>query len=130
MPLQITSRIFQDDFEVALKGMGENYQPLGNTDKTKTNEVLGAFFKEHLQLKIDGTPVMPRFLGFEIEENVIWFYLEVEKISVLTEIQLSYSVLIDTFNDQINLVHIKYHDQVKSLKFQSGQLSGTAAFAN
>jgi hypothetical protein len=115
---------------MALKSMGQKDDLLGNTDKTKANEVLDGFFKEHLKIKIDGTQVSPRFLGFEIEENVIWCYLEVEKVSGLTEIQLSYSVLLDTFDDQINLAHIKYQDQVKSLKFQRGQLSGTAAFAN
>ncbi|GJM28424.1 MAG: hypothetical protein DHS20C17_10590 [Cyclobacteriaceae bacterium] len=128
--LQITSRIFQDDFETALKSTGEKDGFFSNTEKSETNHVLKKFFNEHLRLIIDSSPVTARFIGFEIEENVIWCYLEVEKVDKLSEIQLTYTVLIDTFNDQINLAHIKYHDQVKSLKFQLGQLTGTAAFAN
>jgi hypothetical protein len=65
-----------------------------------------------------------------VEDNVVWCYLEIEKVNGLKEISVQYSALVDTFDDQINLAHIRYRGDVKSLKFQKGQLTGTAEFAN
>lgn len=127
--LQITTRIFQDDFELNLKGSGKIDGFFQHADKQEANDVLTQFFKDHLQLKVDQQPVRVSYLGFEIEENVVWCYLEADQVDALTTVELTYSVLIDTFEDQINLAHIEYKDQVKSLKLQSGQLSGTVTFA-
>ena len=128
--LQITSRIFQDDFELALKQSGKADEFFKNTSEQEAEKVLQDFFNEHLQLSLESEPLEHKLLGFEIEENVVWSYLEIENVNAMEQVSVQYSVLIDTFNDQINLAHIRYRDQVKSLKFQLGQLSGTTAFAN
>ena len=127
--LQITTRIFQDDFELNLKGSGKIDGFFQHANEQEANAVLTQFFKDHLKLKVDEQPIQITYLGFEIEENVVWCYLETDQVDDLTTVDLTYSVLIDTFEDQINLAHVEYKDQVKSLKLQSGQLSGTVTFA-
>ena len=130
LSLQITSRIFQDDFEVALEQMTESSGYFGETSTDAINKTLQEYFDEHLNVTIDQNRMDHKLLGFEIEDNVVWCYLEIEGINSIAEISVQYSVLIDTFNDQINLAHIKYLGKVKSLKFQRDQLFGTAAFTN
>jgi len=128
--LQITTRIFQDDFELALKEMGETDGFFQETSQQHADEVLKEFFGKHLVIAVDSKKMAPNFLGYEIEENVVWSYLEIEQVPELHEVDLTYSALVDTFDDQINLVHIKYKGKIKSLKFQMDQLTGTATFAN
>lgn len=128
--LQITSRIFQDDFEVALDHLTQSTGYFSQVGTDTAKKQLQLYFDEHLKVMVDQKPLKHKLLGFEIEENVVWCYLEIEQVNSIEEISVQYSVLIDTFNDQINLAHIKYQGKVKSLKFQRNQLLGTAAFAN
>ena len=128
--LQITSRLFQDDFEAALMRQGNSDAFFQKTPPEEANKILNDFFTEHLQVSVDSKPLDHKLLGFEIEENVVWCYLEIEQVKSLKEISVKYSVLVDTFDDQINLAHIRYQGAVKSLKFQRNQLTGTAAFTN
>ncbi len=128
--LQITSRLFQDDFEVALLRNGYSDSFFEKTPHTEATEILREFFREQLQISVDSRTMDHSLLGFEIEENVVWCYLEIKEVTSLKEITVKYSVLVDTFNDQINLAHIRYEGKVKSLKFQKDQLLGTAAFTN
>ena len=128
--LQITSRLFQDDFEIALAGESGQSSFFERTPEEEVNQVLSKFFNKHLQVSVDSKKMTPQYLGFEIEENVVWCYLEIKQVNSIKEISMQYSVLVDTFDDQINLAHIRYQGKVKSLKFQKNQLTGTAAFTN
>ena len=128
--MQITSRMFQDDFEVALDPDRDTNGFFATTSKEEATGVLKDYFEENLQVSIDSKPMDHQFLGFEIEDNVVWCYLEIQKVRSVKEVSVKYSVLTETFDDQINLAHIRYQGEVKSLKFQKGQLTGTAAFTN
>ena len=64
--LQITSRLFQDDFESALNSdNGDGF--FQSTSQDETTEVLTKFFEQHLQLSVDSNPLKQQFLGYEIE---------------------------------------------------------------
>jgi hypothetical protein len=128
--LQITSRIFQDDFEVALDHLTQINGYFSQVSAADAERQLQLYFDEHLKVIVDQKPLKHKLLGFEIEDNVVWCYLEIEQVDPIEEITVQYSVLINTFNDQINLAHIKCRGKVKSLKFQRNQLLGTAAFTN
>ena len=117
-------------FEMALAGEGGQSSFFEQASEPEVNRVLSRFFSEHLQVSVDSEKMSPEFLGFEIEENVVWCYLEIKQVNSIKEISMKYSVLVDTFDDQINLAHIRYQGKVKSLKFQKNQLTGTAAFTN
>ena len=126
--LKVTSRIFQDDLEVAFKNMNGTTDYFKNVNEPQVKKDLESFFQKNLQVIIDKTPRSPQFVGYEIEDNVVWCYLEIPQLESISEISISYTVLIDTFADQINLAHVRYRGKVKSLKFQQSQLSGTAVF--
>ena len=128
--LQITSRIFQDDFEMALDKLNQSVGYFSQHDKQQVTRELQDYFNQHLQIYADSKTLNHQFIGYELEDNVVWCYLEIEGVESFDKISITYSVLLDTFNDQINLAHIRYSGKVKSLKFQKNQLSGTAAFTN
>jgi len=128
--LNITSRLFQDDLEVALNKISGTSEYFIEVEEEEIKKDLQEFFKANLQVKINGIASDTRFLGFEIEDNVVWCYLEIAEIKSIGEITILYTPLIDTFEDQINLAHIRYQGKVRSLKFQSTQPSGTAEFNN
>ena len=128
--LQITSRIFQDDFETALEPASDVKDYFGEKHKAEAEKALKSYFEEHLKVQVNNKPLKHKLLGYEIEDDVVWSYLEIQQVSSIEEIEVQYSVLIDTFADQINLTHIRYQGEVKSLKFQRHQLNGTAVFTD
>ena len=78
--LQITSRIFQDDFEVALAQTSGSGGYFSNTDTKEIEKELQVYFDKHLRVSIDEIPLQHSLIGFEIENNVVWCYLEIEQV--------------------------------------------------
>lgn len=126
--LQVSCRIFLDDLEIALNQENNVDNYFENKSQQHINQDLETFLKEHFSIAVNDKERSPRYLGYEIEDNVIWCYLEIEKIKNLQNITVGYTVLLDTFDDQINLAHIKFNDKVKSLRFQKGKTTGTLQF--
>ncbi len=126
--VQITSSLFQDDLEIVLNQIRGTSDYFNEVSESEIKEDLKEYFKQHLQVSIDDNPRSTQFLGFEIEENVVWCYLEINQVKSIREMFLRYTPLLDIFDNQINLAHIRYQGKVKSLKFQRNQPTGTATF--
>ena len=126
--LEISSRMFMDDLEVALSQRTnvENY--FDSRDKSLINNDLSHFLEENFKLWIEDRQMEATVLGYEIEDDVVWCYLEVEKVRQLNSITIEYAVLFDVFDDQFNLVHVKRSGTTKSLRFVKSQTSGTITF--
>jgi len=128
--LQITTSLFQDDLEFVFNQISGTSDYFNEVNESRIREDLKEFFEEHLQVSIDDRSRTTQFLGFEIDEYVVWCYLEINQVISIGEIFVKYTPLIDTFDDQINLAHIRYLGKVRSLKFQRKQLTGTAVFTD
>ncbi len=125
---EISCRIFMDDLELALtqRTRVQNYFETRNS--ASVNRDLADYLLENLTLHLDNKPARPEFIGFEIEEDVVWCYLEVKEVGNLKDLTLNYRVLHETYDDQINLTHINYLGQIKSLRFSKGSTSRTIEF--
>jgi hypothetical protein len=104
---EIAVKLFTDDAELAIKN---NYNT--SVDLTKITDehkklvekyVLSRFF-----LVIDKKAFKPVFIGYEVENDAIWCYLELNYPKKIKSLEVSNSLLIDTYSDQINLVN--YND--------------------
>jgi hypothetical protein len=56
------------------------------------------------------------YLGEEIEADVMWCYIEIPKVKKLERIEVENLLLLETFDDQMNLVHVKAFGATQSLK--------------
>ena len=118
--LQVTQKIFADDLEEALNatasGQTTRIDVLNPPDPAVMEAIVNDYLKEHLRIMVDGNVVEPVFLGYEREEMALWCYLEVSKVATLQSVGVQSSILVDAFNDQTNIVHVKYNDTTKSMK--------------
>jgi len=62
-----------------------------------------------------------RFLGFEPQNDAIWVYLEVPTTQDLSGVFLENSLLVESFDDQTNLIQVAKGEQKKSFLFQKGK---------
>ena len=115
--LQITTRIFIDDFEKVLQ---ERYGIKGSLATREESDMADAYIEKYLRTKfmveINDRPVDFDFLGKEYDNDIMICYLEVPKIdmSTATSISVENEVLMDIFEEQKNVVHFKLGNQKKS----------------
>jgi hypothetical protein len=116
--LQITSRLFVDDLNVALEKKYKRKFLLG-TDK-ETIESLDLFKKylsENFVIKVNGQAKSINFLSKEMDGDVLVCYLNCKDISKLLSLEIYNSVLIDCFSEQQNIVHVGAFQTKKSFLF-------------
>jgi hypothetical protein len=116
--LQITSRIFLDDLELSIqKQLNKPGLDLLEPGKDFTAEkLISDYVLQHLSVKLDGKIQKLNFLGFEREDPAVICYIEIENVKKFKTIEIKNDVIMETHNDQSNLVHVTYKGPVKSLR--------------
>ena len=127
--LEMSFRIFMDDLELALEAMGTDRLHLGTERETeKADLYIGRYLTRHVVVEINGRRVSVAFLGKEVDPDAIWCYMEVENVPVLESLTMTNSLLLETFEEQVNLVHVHANGQKKSLVFDRQQVTQTLDF--
>lgn len=127
--LEMSFRIFMDDLELALETMGTERLHLGTERETeKADLYIGRYLARHVVIEINGRRASPAFLGKEVDPDAIWCYMEVENIPELESMTMTNTLLLETYEDQVNLVHVNANGQKKSLVFDIQQITQTLDF--
>ncbi|WP_207428004.1 DUF6702 family protein [Pedobacter sp. SYSU D00535] len=77
-------------------------------------------------LQVNGKPVKLKYLGYEIEQEAIWCYMEVVKLPKIHSIHITNDILFKEHESQVNLLHVSVGGQRKSTKLDNP--SGLASF--
>lgn len=115
--LQITTRVFIDDFERLLQ---ERYGVKVSLATKEESDMANTYIEKYLRTKfvveIDGKLMDYDFLGKQYDHDIMICYLEIPKIDLNTykSISVQNEVLMDIFEEQKNVVHFKLGNQKKS----------------
>ncbi|MDE2848875.1 MAG: hypothetical protein OXO51_19390 [Gemmatimonadota bacterium] len=127
--LEMSFRIFMDDLELALETMGTERLHLGTErEAEKTDLYISRYLARHVVVEINGRHVSAAFLGKEVELDAMWCYVEVGDIPVFETMTMTNTLLLETYEDQVNLVHVNANGQKKSLVFNQQQVTQTLEF--
>lgn len=114
---QITSRLFIDDLEDLLQ---ERYGIEGKLGTEAENPVADAYIEKYLNTKLllylNNAKVDYKFLGKKYDNDVVICYLEIGNVVFedLKTMVVENEILTDLYDEQKNLVHIKYKGEKKS----------------
>lgn len=118
--LEISSRIFFDDLEVALKDEFGGKTDLVKTEDTgKNSRLIGQYFSRHFRVKVDGKTVPVEFLGFNIEGEAAWCFLEAKGVTSVQKVEIYNSLLYPSFKEQIHIFHLNINGNKKSTKLNN-----------
>lgn len=130
MALEITQRIFLDDLEKEIRT--ELKKPtldiLYPNNGMSTDEIFEEYLEKHLKVYLNGKSATYKYLGHEIERNVAYMYIEIEKVKKFRDISVFSDILTATYDDQINLVHVEVNDELKSLKLHTKKFRDALSF--
>ncbi|MGQ7853220.1 DUF6702 family protein [Pedobacter sp. WC2501] len=127
--LEISCKIFSDDFEAILAKLYKQKIDLSNPNMKGTmDELVKKYLLSHLQLKANGKAVAMNYIGFEIDHEATNIYLEVEKVAAIKSVEVNDSILYDMFDDQMSIVHVVKGSTRKSTKILYPEKKFTANF--
>lgn len=127
--LQITVKMFTDDLEKVLElESGERLFMGSEKEYTGTDSLLNGYIGKHLFINVNGKEQEVNWVGKEVELDATWCYLEIENVKKLKNIGVKSDLLIEEFEEQTNIVHVKSADESKSLMLSKKETNGTLEF--
>lgn len=115
--LEISCRIFNDDLEKTINNhYHTNVDVIKPADKAKLNLLISDYIKKHLLIKADGKHLELNYVGYEIQQDAAWCYLEVKGISNVKKIDVHNDILYTEHPEQSNMMHVTVKGERKSNK--------------
>lgn len=114
--LQIINKIFIDDLEDVLQERYNKSVSLNTEKETPQDlEYLKEYILEKMKIEVNGETVKLRYIGHEYDIDVVKTYVEVADISELKSITVENKMMMELFEEQQNIVHIKRFKKRKTL---------------
>lgn len=117
---EVSIRMFTDDLEKALSQ--ENNLKVHLSPKDNYAPLVERYVRKHFALTNARRQAKAfQFVGKEQEGDATWIYLEIPFAEGPQGSSLRQDVLMELFDDQVNLVNVSYQSQKKTLVFKSAQ---------
>lgn len=115
--LNISVKLFINDIEDALKKTStKSIDLLNPKNKAEMDTELFTYVKKRLSFEVNRKACTLDFIGYEREEEAIWIYMEIKKISQLKTLKVDTKLLYDFLPQQSNIVHTEVNGLKKSSK--------------
>jgi len=127
--LQITSRIFVDDLNLALEKKYGKKVYLGSEKESADDQgVLKKYFSENLQIKVNGQSKPVVFLSKELDGDVLICYCRVTDIAKLHSAEITNTLLTHWNSEQQNILHFTAFGEKKTVLFTSSNKTEVLKF--
>ena len=103
--LGVACKFFIDDIEEAIRDAGAGKTDLIKGDKARNSRLLEDYLKNHLGLTADGKKIDLTFIGYELDQEAIWCFMEAGSINAFNRLNVRGDMLFELRKDQINLFH-------------------------
>ena len=116
--LKITMRVFIDDLETSIRN-DINKPSMDITlpgEGFSTDQLVEDYIRKHFRIDVNEKEVSYTYLGHELELPVIYMYLQVEGVKKLNTIKVFNDMIMESYEDQTNLVHVEVNGKTKSMK--------------
>ncbi len=118
---EVTLRVFTDDLETALAQENGN-KKVDLTDAQQADSVIAGYLNKHFAV-IDrqNKKKQMKYVGKELEVDVTWIYIEIPMGGGVEGIQIQNSILMEIFDDQVNIINFKYLSTERTYLYRAKQ---------
>ena len=110
----VACKFFVDDLEEAIRDAGAAKTDLIRGDKNRNKKLLEEYLRGHLGIAADGKQVELKFIGFELDQEAIWCFLEASSVAPFSRLVVRGDMLFELRKDQVNLFHATVNGTRKS----------------
>ncbi|MCR9249221.1 MAG: hypothetical protein NXI20_02315 [bacterium] len=122
--IEIAQKIFIDDLGEVIKDKdGQEYNLFQAPGNEEATTAIKEYVMANFEVIINEKPKDINFLGIQVEEDVMWCFMEIENVKKLKNIKVNSSILTELFDDQMNLIHVKAFGETKSMRLHINELS-------
>ncbi|MEN9697606.1 MAG: hypothetical protein RLZ56_1027 [Bacteroidota bacterium] len=115
--LEMSVRTFTTDLETRLENEYNVKLDLADPkQKAKAETYINLYIQKRLALTANGNKCKMDFIGFEIQKESTWTYMEVKNIKQLKELSVFCEILFGIDPQQINIIHVQANGQKKSFE--------------
>ena len=123
--IEITSRIFTDDLNKALKIKYAKETHIGESAETPEDIVLmNQYLMKHFTIKVNGVAKPFIYVNKELENNVVIGYYKINDVAKITSLEIQNTALTDVFSDQQNIIQTTFNGKKQSLLLTNENISG------
>lgn len=127
--VEVSCRLFYDDLEVALKNqLGQHIDVIHPKNKAAADSAISKYIRQNFKINVNNQPRNLRYVGYEIEEDVAWCYLEVSDVPAISKLDIVNQLLFKDFKNQSNIMHIKVNNTKKSTKLDNPKRTASFTF--
>lgn len=114
--LEITCRLFTDDFESILKRNYNTRVDLFNDTYKNAGTLINSYIEKNLKISVNGAPVKFSFIGYERKNEACWCYFEAAGITQPSRLNVESAILYDFTDKQFNMLHATVNGNRKSTR--------------
>ena len=124
--LEVTHKLFLDDLEESLrKWSGNDKIDVTNPkDKALFQQMLNNYLLINFTMTANGKQLDISYLGSEIEDDVMYCYVDIVGVKKLKSIAVKNTLLMDMYADQVNIVHVEVNGETRSMKLDKEDVEG------
>jgi len=123
--IQITTRIFADDLNEALKKQYSKRTFIGSEKQSPEDiALMKKYIADKFKLIVNGQLKSMEFLSQENENNVLICYFRIKDISKINSLEIENSILTEVFPEQQNIIQFNNNGEKKSLLLTSSTKYG------
>ena len=112
---QITTQVFLDDFESALRlNNNNNIKLTPDSSQVKIDSLIEDYFRKNIIFKAQGEKMNFDFLGKVYKSDVLVAYMELKMDTIGSSLSITNTILFDYLSDQKNIIHLKLASKRKS----------------
>lgn len=117
--LEITLRLFADDLENILSRRAGRHIRIDKT--ADAAHITLAYLQDSFEMRgRDGRAKKLQWIGMELEVDTVWIYVEAKARGDIAELSVRNRILFDLFDDQLNVLNIRYNGKAADLVFKPG----------
>jgi len=114
--LHITMRLFTDDLEKSLNTTFDKDFKLDTPKElAKTDNYIAFYLNNNFNLKVNDTLKKFKYLGKEYENDVVYFYIEIDSISNIKSMGIQNTLLMREFESQQNIIKLDINHKKKTM---------------
>ncbi|MBL4887503.1 MAG: hypothetical protein JKZ03_03430 [Flavobacteriaceae bacterium] len=127
--VQIITKIFVDDFQHLLQKRYDVALVLDEKDESKLADgYIEKYLLQKIKIEINGEVAHLNYLGKEYDKDLLLCYIEIEGVKTLNSIYIENKVLMDMYDEQQNIIHVKVQGKRRSLILERGNANGMLKF--